>query len=447
MQAKETTLMTTRNRTLAIARRGIAPLGSEFLVILAVLFSLLFIFSASLAFVNSEVGPIFKDALNSISVHQSGLVLVGENVDVDVDEPSVTIRWSALGCGGAYLLPGSPNLHGSSACGLPAIPLDLFISNSEAPVFSYNPESVPISKTASQRIVVQAHVQFDNDLVLDVHDSRLYPFDSYLVSTSIRATTSNSSVKDIPMPIVGMPVVEHMPSFTMTSRDTDVVLVMDEDNTPARHIEIRIRRPAHARVYAMLIFGINWAFCHYCIGMMLLSIFQGHHAGKEVLKRFASSLLVLFVIPQLRGAMPDAPGFDGVLIDTIGFFPQMTLAGLSAIILLLFTAKHELDGVSGKDDFRHHDKGKGKDTLLGQSFLDGRDWEASFQSNAVRNGFGQGSGQGHSRTLSARDFLLEQVLKVVDAGSQAFRNNFSGGNSGRYHHHQRSQSYYERKMA
>lgn len=55
------------------------------------------------------------------------LVLLGENVDVDVDEPSLTVRWSILMCGQNNYLPGSSGVHGSPFCGLPNFPLNIFV--------------------------------------------------------------------------------------------------------------------------------------------------------------------------------------------------------------------------------------------------------------------------------------------------------------------------------
>ena len=48
-------------------------------------------------------------------------------MDVDIDEPSVTIRWSVMGCGSGSILAGSPKLHGSNECGLPGFPLEVFV--------------------------------------------------------------------------------------------------------------------------------------------------------------------------------------------------------------------------------------------------------------------------------------------------------------------------------
>lgn len=60
---------------------------------------------------------------------------------------------------------------------------------------------------------------------------------------------------------------------------------------------------------ALLLFGANWMLSH---AAMALVAFSWHLEGAEkVLKHLASTFIVILVIPQLRTAMPDAPGFDG----------------------------------------------------------------------------------------------------------------------------------------
>lgn len=55
------------------------------------------------------------------------IVLFGESVDVDVDEPSVTIRWTIIGCGQDFVLQGSEGSHGTNQCGLPPMALKFFV--------------------------------------------------------------------------------------------------------------------------------------------------------------------------------------------------------------------------------------------------------------------------------------------------------------------------------
>lgn len=63
-------------------------------------------------------------------------------------------------------------------------------------------------------------------------------------------------------------------------------------------------------MYALLLFGASWMLAH---ATMALVAFSWHlEDADKVLKHLASTFIIILVIPQLRAAMPDAPGFDGV---------------------------------------------------------------------------------------------------------------------------------------
>lgn len=125
----------------------VIPLRGSTIVTLAIMASLFFIISISFAFLGADVeDPYFKTTLNKVAESSPGvcslssyyvdqyfyiidiqIVLIGESVDVDVDEPSITIRWSILACGQGYVLPESNGVHGSNVCGLPSLPLRIFV--------------------------------------------------------------------------------------------------------------------------------------------------------------------------------------------------------------------------------------------------------------------------------------------------------------------------------
>lgn len=173
---------------------------------------------------------------------------------------------------------------------------------------------------------MQSLVQFDSDHVLDVHDARLYPFDTYLLTTSFRATISGHDTR---VPISRLIVIKVTPSFIVSSVDTAIAMFVDGVEEQARFLELRVRRPADARFYTMILFGINWILSHFNFGFVVLRAFHSdenhknvsgvsnssatdkYNGTKEAVKQLAGVLAALLVIPQLRDAMPDAPGFDG----------------------------------------------------------------------------------------------------------------------------------------
>jgi len=54
------------------------------------------------------------------------IILLGEDLDIDIDEPAVTIRWSIVACG-ELALPQSKGIHGNAACGIPNIPVAIYV--------------------------------------------------------------------------------------------------------------------------------------------------------------------------------------------------------------------------------------------------------------------------------------------------------------------------------
>ncbi|TCD70138.1 hypothetical protein EIP91_004608 [Steccherinum ochraceum] len=327
-------------------RAGIVPLGPTFLVVMAVLFSLFFVGTISFAFIGSEEEtPPFKTMLDAVARDTPGIVLVGDNVDVDIDEPSITVRWTIVGCGVDYVLPGSEGSHGSDGCGLPPMPLDIY-ADSELSA-SYDPANFPIVSSTGKRQSIQNLFQFDSDHVLDVHEARLYPFDTYHLTSTLRVV---SRITNTTLPLQGTPTLTQTSSFIISPSDVAASLNISlmEPAASARELELTVKRPAEARMFALLLFAVNWMMAHATVAYVVLGWKSGASAEK-MLKYLAFVVGTLLVIPQLRNAMPDAPGFDGVLIDSIGFFPQMIMSGLSLIAILATVARKEL-AVMSEDD-------------------------------------------------------------------------------------------------
>ncbi|TFK52418.1 hypothetical protein OE88DRAFT_1401144 [Heliocybe sulcata] len=306
---------------------GIIPVERTAVLVIAVLFSLLFIVSLSLAFVGAaEEDSYFKPVLDEVAASSPGIVLVGEDVDVDIDEPSVGLRWSILACGEGNILNGSQGLHGVMQCGIPNIPLQIFVDGSESAAVTYDPDALPwIGNSTGQRI--QNLYQFESSHVLDVHEARMFPFDNYYLTSTLRAVNSDTNEN---IPIQKLATIELTSNFYIVSSDLPVYTNVSDGSVttvPSREIDLKIRRPTDARTYTLVY--LAWK-----------------SPQMPLLKRLLSIFAILLIIPQLRNTMPDAPGFDGILIDSIGFFPQMVICSISGVILLLMMVRREPDGTS-----------------------------------------------------------------------------------------------------
>jgi len=311
--------------------------------------------SISLAFVGSDDDePPFKGFLDSIATDSPGIVLLGDNVDIDVDEPSVTIRWSIIGCGSTFILPGSEGTHGSALCGLPSIPLKIYVDSAEDPAATYDPTLFPIANKTGHRLSIQNLCQFDSDHVLDVHEARLYPFDTYHLTSTLSMTSNNNND---PTAMSAISVLRLTSSFAISHKDIESYTnTSDNSYVPSRDITLDITRPAEAKLFALLLFGTSWMFAHATVGFTVLAWMakDEHHVLRSILFDF----LVLLAIPQLRMAMPDAPGLDGVLLDSIGFFPQMLMSGASVIVLVTRLSWEGLRFIDGDASLRTQDMEK-----------------------------------------------------------------------------------------
>ncbi|PFH54074.1 hypothetical protein AMATHDRAFT_53886 [Amanita thiersii Skay4041] len=327
------------SRNIGLKHIHITPFRGVLSMMLAVLVSFVFISSISLAFVGADIDEqFFKEMLDKLAETSPGIILFGENVDIDIDEPSITIRWSIHACGKNQILPGSSGAHGSEICGLPAIPLSIYIDNDEKPVATYDPGEIPFDRGTSHRRSIQKLVQFDSDHVLDVHNARLYPFDTYMLSSTLHAVTLDNKT----LPIQKLATIVDTPSFTIETFDIESYSTLpDHTQKSSRDLDMYIRRPNDARIFTLFLFVINWVLTHITIGHVYLA--RKLQDVQSLIKHLLSAGVILVALPQIRNSMPDAPGLDGVLIDAIGFFPQMVVSGISVVVLLLILAAREYD--------------------------------------------------------------------------------------------------------
>ncbi|KDR82822.1 hypothetical protein GALMADRAFT_238418 [Galerina marginata CBS 339.88] len=317
------------------------PLRGSTIVLLAIVSSVFFILSISMSFLGADADePFFKNTLNTVAETSPGVVLIGESVDVDIDEPSITIRWSIVACGEDFMLPGSAGAHGSNVCGLPASAMYFYVDSDDTPTATYDPSQIPFNRDTGHRRSIQNLVQFDSDHVLDVHEARLYPFDTYVLSSTIRAVSFDNQT----IPIRKTATIDVTSSFDIFTVDIDSYsTTQNGTQESSRDIDMHVSRPNDARFFTLLLYAVSWVLSHVTIGHVIIA--RRLTGLRSLLPHLISSGAILITIPQLRNSMPDAPGLDGVLIDCIGFFPQMIIVGISTITLLLILAVREFDAI------------------------------------------------------------------------------------------------------
>ncbi|KAG2155163.1 uncharacterized protein EDB93DRAFT_1239414 [Suillus bovinus] len=319
---------------------GVIPLQNVTILFLALIFSLLFILALSCSFLGAdeEDEPLFKSMLNDIAANDPGVVLLGENVDVDVGEPSITISWSLVACGASFELDSSSGVH-QSQCGLPSMALWVYADNSPEPMAIYDPSAIPFARKTGQRRRIENLVRFDSDHTLDVHKAHLYPFDTYLLASTLRAVDASNTT----VPIRKLSTIEQVTSFIVATDDVESYEIINGTQAPTRDFDLYVTRPGQLRFYALALFGVNWMLSHVTIAHVLLA--RRLADIRSMTKHLVSAFAILLVIPQLRKSMPDSPALDD---DYIGLIPQMIISASCVLTILLLIMLREYDEMEGR---------------------------------------------------------------------------------------------------
>jgi hypothetical protein len=162
-------------------------------------------------------------------------------------------------------------------------------------------------------------VQFDSDHTLEDPSAHLYPFDTYLLTTTLRAVNSNNQT----IPIEKIAAVDQIPNFRIDTIDIDSYITLNGGiQSPSRDADFRASRPSQARTFAIVLFAVGWMLTHVCIGYVVLDWYT-EMVKKLLIKHLVVAFAILLMLPQLRQSMPDGPGYDGerlcCMICTFGF--------------------------------------------------------------------------------------------------------------------------------
>jgi hypothetical protein len=140
-----------------------------------------------------------------------------------------------------------------------------------------------------------------------VHRARLYPFDTYLLTTTLRAVNPSNQT----IPIQKIATIDQTSNFFIDGSDLDSYgTLADGTQSPSRDVDFRVSRPGQARAFALLLFAVSWMLTHVSMGHVVLDWYT-EVVKSSLIKHLVFSFAILLVHPQLRNSMPDAPGYDG----------------------------------------------------------------------------------------------------------------------------------------
>jgi hypothetical protein len=160
----------------------------------------------------------------------------------------------------------------------------------------------------SLRSSIQKYFQFDSDHVIDAHEARIYPFDTYVLTTTLRAVgPSNQTI-----PIQKIAIIDQTSNFLIAGSDLDSYITLaDNTQAPSRDVDIRVRRPGQSRAFVLLLFGVSWMLTHVSIAHVVLAWCREEIKATSITRHLLFAFAILLALPQLRNSMPDAPDYDG----------------------------------------------------------------------------------------------------------------------------------------
>lgn len=154
---------------------------------------------------------------------------------------------------------------------------------------------------------IQQLSQFETEHVLDVNKADLYPFDTFSVLSTFTAMTPSNETTSIRRIFS----VDEAMAFTAEISDLDSYRTgADGSKIPARDFDMKIRRPTDVKIITIILFSLCWMLSHFTIGQVILC--RRTKEAKAVIRHLFFAITILFIIPQIRNSMPDAPDFDGV---------------------------------------------------------------------------------------------------------------------------------------
>ncbi|KZT42653.1 hypothetical protein SISSUDRAFT_1041269 [Sistotremastrum suecicum HHB10207 ss-3] len=322
------------------------PLGRRPAIIVASILSLLSTTILSLSIGSHSQPAEIPLFLQQISSDFSGVFIIGESIDADVEEPSITVTWALLGCGQDFVWNNATILTTGASCGMLAMKAAVFVDGSEEPVIQYDPMKFSVDSTTNLTNFLPSLFHFETEHVPNTKNAVLYPFDSYTTSTSFQLREPDSGSV---IPINKISLINSTTGNLLDVSFVDIPTISTTNGVqgPSRDVRLELTRSSGAIAYALLYFIVNWTLTHLAICLAVLS-----WADKGVdtpVKVLVLVFAAVVAIPHLRSSMPDAPDTQGDLTDNIGFFPQMVLVGICIIFSLLVLVLRVLSGVERKN--------------------------------------------------------------------------------------------------
>ncbi|TDL22523.1 hypothetical protein BD410DRAFT_788335 [Rickenella mellea] len=308
--------------------------------LLLVVLVVLVIVAATSSF--AYVRIIFSEpvSLDRIPETSSGVILVADIFNMDLDAQILSVRWSIMGaCGSSFTINKTDGCSRNSL----GVPINLYLNenatttwNATIPALQYNP-SVIINPLPAQYIsrrnlipasVSEVDISIDPFLpytVFKKQSTLYYPFDMIHSDVSLLAINPSTNATVPIVTVIGYGSIVNWIGLA----DFGQAPPLPDSNVPQFFATLTTYRQSPVIGVVLLIFVTNWLLSLAIVYMTVL-VTLGRKVNTQLI---LASTTVLFSIPQIRSSMPEAPPF-GAFIDIGGYFINLGLVSVCTSILL-----------------------------------------------------------------------------------------------------------------
>ncbi|KAH9483536.1 hypothetical protein JR316_0003006 [Psilocybe cubensis] len=279
----------------------------------------------------TAAGTYQSDILNG---KQDGIFFLGHIFEIDIPGRTFEVQWVVGACGRFLLTPAETYDASQSPCGLPNVPLNIYIDNNLEN--TYDPQDLYQLDKRSNKTT--GFVHFMKTHSIDIATAQLgskrvydqlfwYPFDFYHSGSDFFVINTNDNTS---LPIIKAVFADPVNNFAPQSIETPTESIVNGTLIQSRNTFLGLRRTVNAKMYTFLLFIVNWGLT-VLVAYITMLVMAGESLGEGIV---VLPLTIILTMPTIRGLFVENPPF-GILLDNLGLVLQMIVVALCSVLILI----------------------------------------------------------------------------------------------------------------
>ncbi|PPQ91792.1 hypothetical protein CVT25_000437 [Psilocybe cyanescens] len=251
--------------------------------------------SAMLTLVPTSSQTTAAATFRSLDGKQDGIFFLGHIFSIDIPGRTFDVLWIVGACGSLLLQSSETYDLGRAACGLPNIPLSIYINNTIGFKMTHSID-IATAQLGEKRIFDQLF---------------WYPFDFYHSSSNFYALNANDNTS---LPIVRAVFADPVNNFAPQSIEAETQAVINGTLVISRETFVGLQRTVNAKLYTFLLFVVNWALT-LLVAYITMLVHVGEKLGEGII---VLPLTIILTMPTIRGLFVENPSFGAHFLLPLG---------------------------------------------------------------------------------------------------------------------------------